>query len=235
MKINKLVCIGRTKEGRVFVRISFNDELSITGVIGPKSNGDCNGSAGQCYDSLHPQNFIEYYNGWSADTVSKLIKVWEEWHLNDMHAECSHQKDLGWLDIGKKEVTIYHYMLRTDIWNTQNKFKEIITNNFVNDISFTPEEKETMRYIVSLPLSITTHDPEIIVEEYYKLDKKENKTLGWLTEKEHPEGILSKSCPVCGYKYGSSWLIVEVPKDVIEWLSNLPDSEYDIPGSWLSL
>lgn len=41
---------------------------------------------------------------------------------------------------------------------------------------------------------------------------------------EHPDGILCKPCPVCGYKYGTSWLMEEVPEDVIDWLFALPDT-----------
>lgn len=38
------------------------------------------------------------------------------------------------------------------------------------------------------------------------------------------DGILGKPCPVCGYKYGHSWLTEEVPQDVIDWLCSLPES-----------
>ena len=34
---------------------------------------------------------------------------------------------------------------------------------------------------------------------------------------EHPEGLLSKPCPTCGYPYGSAWLYDPLPPDVIEW------------------
>ena len=51
----------------------------------------------------------------------------------------------------------------------------------------------------------------------------EVKALGWLREDEHPEGILSRACPVCGYKYGSSWVYFPIPADderIIEKLLN---------------
>lgn len=52
----------------------------------------------------------------------------------------------------------------------------------------------------------------------------EVKTLGWLRPEEHPDGLLCRPCPVCGYKYGSAWKKEEVPQDVINWLFNLPDT-----------
>lgn len=29
----------------------------------------------------------------------------------------------------------------------------------------------------------------------------------------HPEGLLSRACPVCGYKYGTSWIYFPIPAD----------------------
>lgn len=41
--------------------------------------------------------------------------------------------------------------------------------------------------------------------------------LGWVTRKEHPEGLLSHPCPTCGYKYGSAWKRAELPAETLEW------------------
>lgn len=56
---------------------------------------------------------------------------------------------------------------------------------------------------------------------HYRLNSK---TLGWLNPDEHPDGILGKPCPVCGYQYGHAWQTEEVPQEVIDWLFNLPES-----------
>jgi hypothetical protein len=40
--------------------------------------------------------------------------------------------------------------------------------------------------------------------------------LAWVWRKDHPEGLLSHPCPVCGYKYGSAWLKRELPPEVVE-------------------
>jgi hypothetical protein len=40
--------------------------------------------------------------------------------------------------------------------------------------------------------------------------------LGWVRRDEHPHGLLAFPCPVCGYKYGTSWLTEEIPADVRE-------------------
>jgi hypothetical protein len=59
----------------------------------------------------------------------------------------------------------------------------------------------------------------------------ETKSTGWLNQSEHPDGYLSKPCPICGYKYGSEWRKVEVPADVLEFLQGLPRS--DVTPAWV--
>ena len=43
--------------------------------------------------------------------------------------------------------------------------------------------------------------------------------LKWTTQQ------VGKPCPTCGYKYGSKWLRTEVPREVVEFLRNLPDAD----------
>jgi len=44
---------------------------------------------------------------------------------------------------------------------------------------------------------------------------------------EHPAGLLTKPCQVCGYKYGTAWLKEELPADFEDTLNSLMD---DIEG-----
>lgn len=53
----------------------------------------------------------------------------------------------------------------------------------------------------------------------------ETRTSGWLYPSEHPDGVLMKPCPVCGYKYGLSWLKEDVPDGIIKFLESLPDTD----------
>lgn len=34
---------------------------------------------------------------------------------------------------------------------------------------------------------------------------------GWVRESVHPDGLLCKPCPVCGYKYGTQWMYMPIP------------------------
>lgn len=159
--VNPCICdTGRTNSSRAFCTISYKDgRLSIKGVIGPLSNGDCMGSCGQCFEEIGKGQVVD---GWTQSMLDKFCDIWDKWHLNDMRPYCEHQKSLGWDKISQTKVPI---------------------------------------------------DTE------YHL-------LGFLHPEEHPDGILTKECPVCGYKYGTSWKKEEVPEDVLEWLFNLPRNKH---------
>lgn len=49
--------------------------------------------------------------------------------------------------------------------------------------------------------------------------------LTWISRSEHPQGLLSEPCPVCGYKYGTRWLREELPDEVVEFVKALPDAD----------
>lgn len=88
----KVVCLGKTSDGYAFCTIKWDGKrLSITGVIGPKSNGDCRGSCGQIVDSLKMES---YCTGWDEVKVARFQEIWNVWHLNDMRAGCEHQRKL---------------------------------------------------------------------------------------------------------------------------------------------
>ena len=83
--MDKIILIGTGQYGSVFCRIKFDGtRLSITGVEGPKRNGNCRGSCGQII--MHEWNIHAYAKGWDAAEVARFREVWNRWHLNDMRA-----------------------------------------------------------------------------------------------------------------------------------------------------
>jgi hypothetical protein len=87
---------GMTAYGNVYIKIEYSHDgrLSLSGVEGPKSNGDCRGSCGQIIDTL--EQISDYAPGWGKESVDKLSMFWRMWHLNDMHAGCAHQRADNW-------------------------------------------------------------------------------------------------------------------------------------------
>lgn len=223
--------VGRSKPARSFATIKIQDGcLSICGVIGPTSNGNSTGGAGQCVDEISKGTPAE---GWSQEMLDKFCSIWREWHLNEMTPYCEHQKELGWDKLALKKVSIYHFRRTREGSDLAQKAEAAAVRALKNGETFTPTEDQV--FFANLPYALTSHEPELkgkyapYFEHYkplYSGDRsfEETKLLGHLFQTEHPDGILSKPCPVCGYKYGSAWLKRELPEDVVKFLSQLPDS-----------
>ena len=214
--------LGYTEQHGIYCHIIYKDEkLSITGVEGPKSNGDCFGSCGQILDHLIDDIEI-YAENWNKKLLIKFVDIWDKWHLNDMNAACKHQKEL-W-DLYKKvelinyTSTMKYFKMLKSAENAKLSIEEYKKYKKIT------EKIRPLLYNINRPKYLTKEINEMINEGWIKEKSREKKAVNWINEKEHPEGILSKSCPVCGYKYGSAWLKEDVPEDVLSFLYNLPDS-----------
>lgn len=82
----KVVCIGKTKDvGMLFCEIAFSEgQLSVSGVEGPKRNGNAKGSCGQII--MDEWEIASFATGWDEDLVQRFREVWATWYLNDMQA-----------------------------------------------------------------------------------------------------------------------------------------------------
>jgi len=224
--MRKIINPCHTKDGNVFCEITFKDgELSIHGVVGPKANGDARGGCGQINMS-----FAESYPDptftppWTRELFDRFMSTWDQWHLNDMRAGCQHQRsDPAW-DTAK-EVIITIYMWGLAFYTMRRK---------VEDATATPEEyaayQTTKRRVFAATMGFncpkheTPEIGELLALGMVAIEKTETKTAGWVSHTEHPDGLLVKPCPVCGYKYGSAWLKEDVPPEVLAFLEGLPDS-----------
>lgn len=226
--VNPCLCKvnGSSVLSHAYAKIEYEGKrLSISGVIGPTSNGNCRGSCGQCVDEIRggkPEGL------WTDKMLAKFCDVWDRWHLNDARPYCQHQKALCWDELATEKVTIYHYSLTHEYFMKQRELKNRANRKLGEDgfATLTDEEKK----LWNLPIEKTSWNP--LDDSRYEPKKKqewnsgatEEKTLGWLRPDEHPDGILTKPCPVCGYKYGTAWKTEQVPEDVLQFLYNLPDT-----------
>lgn len=182
-------------------------ELSIYGEIWNMTNTDIL-SGGQNLDDMH--KYLKLNKKFMT-----IYRLWKLYHLNGMHPECEHQHANGWTEQAKKEVTIYEYTTTMEAYQQKRKLKNIIIESAKQGkIHQTTKQEQT---ILNLKNFFKTHLKfEELTEEqqqFYKPCKQENKTLGWLTQEQHPEGILSKPCEICGYKYGSAWNYFPIPEE----------------------
>lgn len=231
--MKKIINPCQVTDGNVFCEIGFADgKLSIHGVIGPMRNGNAKGGCGQInmgFAEQYPEGTRYYTEGWAVDLFAKFLATWERWHLNDMQAGCGHQR-AEWDTMKKLSLTFY-------TWGP--KFHEM--RRKVEDGAATADEyrdyqtAKTRVHAVTIGFNTPKYEtPEIIellTSGLVRIEKTETKTAGWVTPAEHPEGLLTKPCSVCGYKYGSAWLKEEVPQEVVDFLASLPDST--ITPAWV--
>lgn len=222
-----------------YIKIEYTDnKLSITGVMGPASNGDYKGHAGQCIDTICDLD-NDYYNtrptkDFTESDLEKLVDIWNEYHLNDMKPYDVEMKKLGWDKIAEKEIYKIKLILNTETWKLQDKIKNRCMKSLKETGSATISEKEKEILNLKRSKSIYSYDKDNFdIPKYYEIDKDivtkkpeiEKTTLGWIYPEEHPDGILEKLCKESGNKYGEAWYEHEIPENILEWLYNLPEAE----------
>lgn len=229
---------GTTRDGDVFlwVEVGFcgtvNEgklRLSISGVVGPKPNGDARGSCGQCVEALDELTALA--PGWTPDMVARLRDVWKRWHLNDMRAGCEHQRDWPTTE----PIEVVSYGLTTEAMRLRDTTRARLADAALR--GETVELDARARALAGLAdwyqYRFAPPDADSPLSGCYEVRKRETKMAGWVLESEHPRGLLSKACPTCGYRYGSAWLYEAVPEDVLSFLAGLPAADQALPTRWL--
>lgn len=223
-------------KARGFVEITYTQDgkLSLHGVVGPMSNGDCKGSAGQCTEAIREGTPITS-QGWTRQKVDRLCEIWDEWHLNDMHPYCIHQKGMGWREEAKRSLTKFSYILKRDIQKEKSEIEKRSMTGLKagNAVQLIDEEVE----LLNLPNFVDTYDETWHDSRYEPFvsclthSATETKTRGWVSMDKDPRGLLGKPCPICGYKYGHGWQKEKVPDEVIDWLFKLPPTK--VKPAWI--
>ena len=181
--------------------------LCITGVVGPRSDGDAWGGCGQCVDEL--RGLRRLAAGWTAEQAARLREVWERWHLNDMRAGCEHQR----AEPERWRMCPGHYLPLSQ----RVRFIDETDGSGLVHIA---------RTRATIPANCEGQEETRILDAYIAGQFYEGSVRCSLDK-------LSQPCPVCGYRYGSSWLYEEVPSDVLAWLQALPDARGLVPTRWL--
>lgn len=203
---------GNEVELPVYVEVSYaNGRLSLVGNIG-------NDSFGQ----ISKPDFTRFAHPWNQELAGQLWTIWDRWHLNDMRAGCEHQRNNPSWDIHKK-VTVHKYGWTTDFY----KMRRLAEAGKMDAESY--EEYKMQAELVrecTLGLNSPKYPQNAKVQDALArglIEEKgtEEKIANWVDYREHPDGLLSKPCPECGYKYSSQWLFEEVPSDVIQWFNDV--------------
>jgi hypothetical protein len=213
------VFIGEDDEGqRYYAEVKYKDKrLSICGEVYLPYKKDW-GSFGQCSEDF--REITKFAKGWDRTRLNKFLKIWEQWHLNDMNAGCVHQDE--W-DLDKK-VELTHFGFGAAFMRLRNAAKEgkLPIEKYKNLQKITQDVYE---YTVNIQHKnyIDEKAQDLLNRDLIQIKRKETKPAIHVWEKEHPEGMLTKKCEVCGHRYGSSWLFREVPEDVIGFLYQIEE------------
>jgi hypothetical protein len=183
--------------------LTEDGRFSMSGAVWMASRRDCY-TCRQCLDEiakLFPK----------SSKVQQMHQVWKRWHLNDLRAGCEHQRAEGW---GQEQLVVKTYTTTTEAYQLREKgIGEAVAAALEGRVAvLTPEQ----RYMMGPDWFRDVFDLESHpLPQLFKLKKEETKQSNWVHQHEHPRGVLSKPCPVCGYRYGSAWLKEEIPEAVL--------------------
>jgi hypothetical protein len=185
-------------------------EFSASGWIGSRCGG-------QCLDEI--ARYVK------TPLFREILGYWKRYHLNGMKATCEHQRRAGWEKIAGETVTAHIYTMNHEAITEKNAAERRIIEAAKRGETVTATEEE--QKALSRKYEITCYDDETPAEigKYYKLSRTEEKRLGWLRETEHPRGLLCRPCPVCGYRYGTSWNYEQIPENDLQRIREIITQE----------
>lgn len=219
----RTVLAADTPDGPAWVFVDWDTgRLSVSSVVGPRASGDARGGCGQSMPCAE----------WKARPgvdLERLAALWKRWHLNDMRPGCEHQRagqaeEL--LEVVTYKLTADARKLRRD---AEARAVEAAARGEVAELSATERALLACKWYADVPQPPDADSP---LSGCYEVAKRETKRAGWVRTDEHPRGMLCRPCPECGYRYGTAWLVEEVPEAVLEELAALPDSEGELTPAW---
>lgn len=146
--------------------------------------------------------------------AARMVEVWRRWHLNHLKAGCEHQRETWQSD---KPLSVVEYTWSSAFCSMRTMVEQGLLS--LEEYKHYAEHVKPLTYICTIGLNSPKYPFELVQqaldEGWIREGKRETKLAHWVDYREHPEGLLSKPCPVCGYKYGSAWLKEELPPEVI--------------------
>ncbi len=213
----------------IFIKVKYDDKkLSITGIEGPRSNGSCIGSCGQIVMDMNLEK-ITPANGWTKESIKRLIEIWNAWHLNDMNARCEHQR-ANWNLDAKIEVFDFTWTTKFNDLMKKAGNGKMDTEEYYNYTQIA-ENVLNLTTNPNKPLHMTLAAIELLKDDLIKIRKQETKAANRVSFSQHTNGLLNKPCEVCGYKYGTKWLHEDVPESVLQELKDFTTT--DITPAWI--
>ena len=154
----------------------------------------------------------------ASDDLKRILDIWKEYHLNDMHAECVHQEEAGIRELASQPLYKVEYTMTHDTIVKQRGVEDFIkkelTQNGTVALSQDQRELYTMKYSIK-KFFLNADEAKENIPEGYKLREVEATLRGHTSLSESEFGLLGKECPVCGYKYGHGWTYHPIPEEIL--------------------
>lgn len=154
----------------------------------------------------------------ASDDLKRILDIWKEYHLNDMHAECIHQEEAGIRKLASQPLYKVEYTMTHDTIVKQRGVEDFIkkelTQNGTVALSQDQRELYTMKYSIK-KFFLNADEAKENIPEGYKLREVETTLRGHTSLSESEFGLLGKECPVCGYKYGHGWTYRPIPEEIL--------------------
>ena len=154
----------------------------------------------------------------ASDDLKRILDIWKEYHLNDMHAECIHQEEAGIRKLASQPLYKVEYTMTHDTIVKQRGVEDFIkkelTQNGTVALSQDQRELYTMKYSIK-KFFLNADEAKENIPEGYKLREVEATLRGHTSLSESEFGLLGTECPVCGYKYGHGWTYRPIPEEIL--------------------
>lgn len=154
----------------------------------------------------------------ASDDLKRILDIWKEYHLNDMHAECVHQEEAGIRELASQPLYKAEYTMTHDTILEQRKVEDFIKKELVQNgtVTLSQEQRDlyTMKYSIK-KFFLNADEAKENIPEGYKLREVEATLRGHTSLSESEFGLLGKECPVCGYKYGHGWTYRPISEEIL--------------------
>lgn len=252
MNIRKTLYLGSVKklhqrlaDIHAWVEVGDDGELSISGVIGARPDGNSTGSCGQIQRGIRPyldDERIAFAPDWDHDKVVKFLQVWERWHLNHLRPGSPNQ--MNWLRANPIPAQEYaypkdHYTVAKAKLKAAGLEPDRICDRNGNPVdTLMPNATRNMHvhHVSGLKTGrvfALGHDPELLGEFGSSPYNTPGYALvAWAGEPgSHWVSIsdLRLGGEGTGYSYGSKWLKEDLPQEVCGYLAGLPEATTPCP------